>query len=88
MFFVGVAGGWRRRGLGVNVAAMTKVFDIAVAVSLLAVVTALGFGLYALYRGGDFGRSYSNKIMRARIVLQFIAVCILVAAFWWRSRGG
>jgi hypothetical protein len=66
---------------------LTKLFDVAVAVSLLAVVVALGFGLYSLYRGGDYARSHSNKIMRLRIVLQFIAVCILVAAFWWRSRG-
>ena len=66
---------------------LTKFFDVAVAVSLLAVVVALGFGLYSLYRGGDYARSHSNKIMRLRIVLQFIAVCILVAAFWWRSRG-
>jgi len=67
---------------------MDKVFDIAVAVSLFAVVVALGFGLYSLFRGGDFARSHSNKIMRLRIVLQFVAVCILVAAFWWRSKAG
>lgn len=66
---------------------MIRLFDVAVALSLFAVVVALGFGLYSLYRGGDFARSHSNKIMRLRIVLQFIAICILVAAFWWRSRG-
>ena len=67
---------------------MTKFFDVAVAVSLFAVVVALGFGLYSLYRGGDFARSNSNKLMRLRIVLQFVAICVLVAAFWWRSRAG
>lgn len=40
------------------------------------------------FEGGDFGRSYSNKLMRLRVVLQFIAIIVLVAAaFWWR-RGG
>jgi predicted membrane protein len=35
-----------------------------------------------------FGRSYSNKLMRLRVLLQFIAIIVLVAAaFWWR-RGG
>lgn len=66
---------------------MTQAFDIAIFVALLAVFITLMFGLYALFRGGDFGRSHSNKLMRLRVLLQFIAVCILVAAFWWRSRG-
>jgi nitrogen fixation-related uncharacterized protein len=65
---------------------MHDLFDVLIPVSLLAVLTALGFGLYALFRGGDFGRSYSNKLMRLRVVLQFVAILILVAAFWWRSR--
>ena len=36
---------------------MRDVFDILIPVTLLGVLTALGFGLYALFRGGDFGRS-------------------------------
>jgi hypothetical protein len=48
---------------------------------------ALLAGLYALHRGGDFGRSYSNRLMRLRVVLQFVAVMVLVAAFWWKTRG-
>lgn len=63
-------------------------FDIAIPVALAAVLITLGFGLYALFRGGDYGRSNSNKLMRLRVVLQFVAVLVLVAAFWWRSRGG
>lgn len=64
---------------------MPTLFDILVPLSLTAVLTTLGFGLFALFRGGDFGRSWSNKLMRLRVVLQFIAIVILVAAFWWRS---
>jgi hypothetical protein len=59
---------------------MHLLFSILIPVSLLAVLTALGFGLYALFRGGDFGRSYSNKLMRLRVLLQFVAIVILVAA--------
>jgi len=65
---------------------MKDLFDLLVPVSLLAVLAALGFGIYALFRGGDFGRSYSNKLMRLRVVLQFVAVMVLVAAVWWRGR--
>jgi nitrogen fixation-related uncharacterized protein len=63
-------------------------FDILIPIALAAVAITLGFGIYALFRGGDFGRSHSNKLMRLRVLLQFIAVVVLVAAFWWRTRGG
>jgi hypothetical protein len=65
---------------------MSQLFDFLVPAALLAVLLALAAGLYALFRGGDFGRSYSNKLMRLRVVLQFVAVIVLVgAAFWWRK---
>lgn len=60
-------------------------FDILIPVSLGAVLLALAAGIYALYRGGDFGRSYSNRLMRLRVVLQFLAILVLVAAVWWRT---
>lgn len=62
-----------------------NLFDYLIPAALLAVAVTLGFGIYALFRGGDFGRSYSNKLMRLRVALQFLAVLVLVAAFWWRS---
>jgi hypoxia induced protein len=62
------------------------VFSFLIPAALLAVATVLAFGIYTLFRGGDFGRSYSNKLMRLRVLMQFIAVVVLVAAFWWRSR--
>jgi hypothetical protein len=64
---------------------MRDVFDILLPVALAAVAVTLGFGIYALFRGGDFGRSWSNKLMRLRVVLQFCAILVLVAAFLWRS---
>jgi nitrogen fixation-related uncharacterized protein len=67
---------------------MTNIFSLLIPASLLAVVATLGVGLYALFRGGDFGRSYSNKLMRLRVVLQAAAVAILVAAVWWRQQHG
>ena len=64
---------------------MDKLFDFLIPVALGAVLITLGVGIFSLFKGGDFGRSYSNKLMRLRIVLQFVAVLVLVAAFWWRS---
>ena len=65
---------------------MRLMFDILIPLSLLAVVAALGFGIYSLFRGGDFGRSYSNKLMRLRVVLQLVAVSVLVAAAFFMHR--
>ena len=67
---------------------MKALFDLLIPISLGAVLVTLGFGIYALFRGGDFGRSYSNKLMRLRVVLQFVAVLILVAAMWWKGKLG
>jgi hypothetical protein len=66
---------------------MDSLFQILIPLSLLTVATVLAVGIYALFRGGDFGRSYSNKLMRLRVVTQAVAVVILVAALWWRSHG-
>ncbi len=60
---------------------------VALATGLVAVVLLVG--LYSLYRGGDFARSYSNKIMRLRIAAQFVAIVVIMAVlyFWGRGSG-
>ena len=67
---------------------MHTLFAILIPASLAAVLIVLALGIFALFRGGDFGRSYSNKLMRLRVLMQFIAVLILVAAFYWSRHGG
>jgi hypothetical protein len=62
------------------------VFSFLIPAALASVAIVLAFGIYALFRGGEFGRSYSNKLMRLRVLMQFIAIVVLVAAFWWRTR--
>lgn len=61
-------------------------FDILIPAALVAVATVLALGIFALFRGGDFGRSYSNKLMRLRVVVQALAIVVLVAAVWWRTQ--
>ncbi|UTP39357.1 twin transmembrane helix small protein [Phenylobacterium sp. LH3H17] len=67
---------------------MNTFFQYLIPISLVAVTVTLFIGLYALFRGGDFGRSYSNKLMRLRVLLQAVAVAVLVAAVWWRHNAG
>jgi hypothetical protein len=62
------------------------VFDYLIFAALGAVGIVLALGIYSLFRGGDFGRSWSNKLMRLRVVAQAIAVAVLMAAVWWRSQ--
>lgn len=66
---------------------MERIFELLIPVALLAVATTLAIGIFALFRGGDFGRSYSNKLMRLRVVMQAVAIVVLVAALLWRERG-
>ncbi len=61
-------------------------FDILIPAALVAVAAVLALGIFALFRGGDFGRSYSNKLMRLRVVVQALAIVVLVAAVWWRTQ--
>lgn len=56
-------------------------------VALFAVAATLGVGIYSLFRGGEFARSYSNRLMRLRVVLQFVAIIILMAAFYFTTGG-
>jgi hypothetical protein len=65
---------------------MDKLFDLLTFAALGAVLITLGFGVFALFKGGDFGRSYSNKLMRLRVVLQLVAIIVLVAGFWWKTQ--
>jgi hypothetical protein len=67
---------------------MSSFFSLAVPFALAAVFAVLCVGIFALFRGGDFGRSWSNRMMRLRVAAQFAAVLLLMGALWWSERGG
>ncbi len=67
---------------------MGNVFDILILIAIAAVAVVLGFGIYSLFRGGDYARTNSNKLMRLRVVVQATAVVLLMAGLWWKSRHG
>lgn len=56
-----------------------------VPLSLFVVFSVLLVGIYSLFVGGDFGRSYSNKLMRLRVVAQFVAVLIIMGVYYFTS---
>lgn len=60
---------------------------VLAAIACLAVVVVLMFGLGGFAGGGEFNKKNSNKLMRYRIIAQFIAV-ILIVIFVYVSRSG
>ena len=51
---------------------------ILIVIAILAVVVVLVMGLGGFAGGGAFNKANSNKLMRWRIILQFIAVILIV----------
>jgi hypothetical protein len=59
---------------------VTGAFPVIVVLALLAVLGALGLGLFSMARGGEFNARYGNKLMRLRVVLQFVAIALVLLA--------
>jgi hypothetical protein len=54
---------------------------VPIAVGLVAVVLLMG--LANMVRGGSASRA--QTLMRARVLLQFVAVIVIMAVVWWRA---
>ena len=61
---------------------MLSALYTCLAIALFAVAATLATGFYALFRGGKFGFTWSNRLMRLRVALQFCAILILAAVFF------
>ena len=55
---------------------------IVVAVGLVVITSVLIAGLYTLFKGGEVSRSWSNRLMRLRVLAQFIAIIVIMAVLW------
>lgn len=64
---------------------MSTLFTILATIAMAAVTLVLLRGLVNMMRGGS--GNTSNKLMQARVLLQFIALVLLLAAFYF-ARGG
>ncbi|AIQ91081.1 MULTISPECIES: twin transmembrane helix small protein [Methylobacterium] len=54
-----------------------------VLIACLAVAAILLLGLANMMRGGS--ASLSQRLMRLRVLLQFVAIVIIMGVVWWRS---
>ncbi|HJS45532.1 MAG TPA: twin transmembrane helix small protein [Rhizomicrobium sp.] len=57
---------------------------VGVAVAIVFVVLCLG--LYTLWRGGDTARTWSNKLMRIRVLAQALAIVIIMTVLYFSQR--
>jgi hypothetical protein len=53
---------------------------VAVPIVIIAVAIVLVFGLVNMMRGGS--PHLSQKLMRLRVLLQFIAIIVIMATIW------
>ena len=65
---------------------MATLSQILVPIALGAVALVLFMGLYNLARGGS--PNTSQKLMRWRVGLQFLAIVIVMASIWLMAPGG
>jgi hypothetical protein len=56
----------------------------AIPIALAAVAIVLLLGLWNMMRGGS--ANTSQLLMRWRVILQFIALCLVMAAIWLAGR--
>ena len=59
---------------------MSDILPGLVPIALIAVAIVLMLGLYNMLRGGDPNRS--QKLMRWRVILQFVAIILIMLALW------
>lgn len=63
----------------------SSIFNILAVIVMVAVVFVLIRGLINMMRGGS--ANTSNKLMQARVALQFVAVVLIVLAMWYSQAG-
>lgn len=77
--------GWRAAAANVNDLAMTSFLtSFALPIALIAVAVVLLLGLLNMMRGGS--PNTSQRLMRLRVVLQFVAIVIAMLAIWAMAR--
>ena len=62
---------------------MNAIVSSLVPIATLAVAFVLLLGLLNMLRGGSPNRS--QQLMRARVLLQFIAIIVIMGVVWWRA---
>ncbi len=65
---------------------MAPALDWFIFLAMGVVLVVLLFGVGNMLLTGDKARSRSNKLMRLRVIAQFVAVALLMFGFWLKTR--
>ena len=60
---------------------MASLLNTLVGIALAGTLVVLAAGVFAMARGGEFNRKWGNKLMRARVATQGLAILLLLALF-------
>jgi len=55
-----------------------NLFTVLLLIAMCATLVVLVVGLVGFFLGGEFNAKYGNKLMRARVALQAVAVVLLL----------
>ena len=55
---------------------------VVLIICLLCVFVILCAGLFTLFKGGDTSAKWSNRLMRYRVLAQFVAIIVLMLTLW------
>ena len=61
-------------------------YYILIPITIAAVTIVLFTGIFGMLKGGKFNKQYSNKLMRLRSLLQFLAIVIRMTALYIASK--
>ena len=59
---------------------MKTFFFIALLIAMLITLGVLATGIIGMAKGGEFNAKYGNKLMRARVIAQGVALAIFAVA--------
>jgi hypothetical protein len=65
---------------------LNSILPFIIAIVLIAVLSVLLRGIISMLKGGEFNKRWSNKLMRARVLLQGLAVILILLAAYLFSK--
>ena len=60
---------------------MSRFFFVMMLIAMFLTLASLAMGLVSMVKGGEFNKKYGNRLMRARVTLQGIALGLFALAF-------
>lgn len=60
---------------------MSNFFFVLMMIAMLLTAASLFMGIFVMTKGGEANAKYGNKLMRARVILQGVALALFALAF-------